>query len=933
MIDDRWAEIRAATEAALALPAAARAAFLTDACNGDLALRAEVDAQIEACECAAQAGGFLAEPAASFVAPLFATTQGADGESDAGRTDSTDDAPLRGALAGHYDLERELGRGGTATVHLARDVRHGRFVALKVLDPMMGASMSAERFLREIRVTAGLAHPHILPLHDSGTAAGLLYYVMPYIDGETLRDRLARDGPLSIDAASRLIREVASALAYAHRRGVVHRDIKPANILLEDGHAVVADFGIARAMHRAQESDDAVAPGAARRAARGATDTLTEAGTSPGTPAYMAPEQARGGSTVDHRADLYALGVVAYEALSGERPFRSGVAQALVAAHPDEVPVPLGSRRPDVPPALAAMVMRMLETDPAARPQSASEVVTALDAPRATLDAARRGRLRPVAHRTTPRALGAALALVLLLVIGAGLALRARAARRDARQAGVRDGVDAGPVGISAVAVLPFVNTDGRASDDYFSDGLTDELAHELARLPGLRLAGRTSSYAFKGKALPAQQIGAALGVGALVGGTVRRAGDRLRVTAQLVSTADGTVLWDSVYESRSSDVFAVQDELTRAIAAALAPALGGRGRTTSAPDTRGGTADQEAYDLYLKGRYYWIQRGAANLARSIGYFRQAIARDSMFARAYAGLAMAYSTLPDYVPDPGDSATALTVTSARRAVALDSTLADAQLALGIALDMQLRFRDALARYRAAVALDPSSVTGHHWLGMSLLNLGHTDEAIVELRHATELDPLAPTPASALSLALLYARRFPEAQTAARRALALDSTFVFAIWPLGLAQTFGGEAPAAARTFETGVRLHPGDSHMALGLLLAYAAAGRWGDAAGVRGELRRPGGDRSGWADAAVADLVFGNSDPLTRVLTTDVGLRRYIAAGAVLGCNPLLDPLWTDAHFRAAMRRLTVDPCARAGAWPFVAPARAAIDRADPRS
>jgi serine/threonine-protein kinase len=334
---------------------------------------------VDACERVAHSTEFLAEPAAAFVAPLFTRPFALGGGEPSGHSGPPRhvtarprevDATLRAALAGHYEVEREIGRGGTATVYLAYDRRHERRVAVKVFDPVLGAALSAERFLREIRVTASLTHPHILPLHDSGEVRGadaerdvagapqgrvreeasLLYYVMPFIEGETLRDRLAREGRMAPEAVLRLVGEVASALDYAHRRGVVHRDIKPANILLADGHAVVADFGIARAVHRAREAQDLeMAPPPAGAVDGGGPDTLTEAGTSPGTPAYMAPEQAWG-DVVDERADLYALGVVAYEALAGGHPFGARGPDALLAAHKSETPPPLAARRPDVPP-------------------------------------------------------------------------------------------------------------------------------------------------------------------------------------------------------------------------------------------------------------------------------------------------------------------------------------------------------------------------------------------------------------------------------------------------------------------------------------------------------------------------------------------------------------------------------------------------------
>ena len=923
----RWATVRATAEAALAQPPEARAALLDGACGGDAGLRAEVDAQVNACERAVESAAFLAEPAAAFAAPLFAppfegvradehardcgpsagATPGATAEPGAGM-----EATLRAALAGRYDVERELGRGGMATVYLARDRRHERRVALKVLDPALGATMSAERFLREIRVTAGLTHPHILPLHDSGEAAGLLYYVMPFVDGETLRQRLARERPLALDTALRLVREVASALACAHRQGVVHRDVKPANILLEDGHAVVADFGIARAVRRAREAEEL---DAARDAAHPREDheagTLTGAGPSPGTPAYMAPEQAGGDALIDHRADLYALGVIAYEALAGGHPFGARAPAAFMAAHRCEAPPPLAARRPDVPHALAALIMRLLAKDPAVRPPSAEAVLRVLDGA-AVSPAGGARRWRAVVRATVA-------ALLVAAGLGGYAAWRESPAFADgSTPEATRRSVGApSRVAFHTVAVLPFVNTGGTAADDYFSDGLTDELAHALARLPGLRLAGRSSSYTYKGKAAAAQEVGRALNVGALLGGTVRRSGDRLRVSAQLVSTADGKVLWASVFESRSGDVFSVQDELTRAIVAAVAPAISDGAAGTSGAIAGRGTTDAEAYDLYLKGRYHWLERGPANVRLAIVYFRRAVARDPAFARAHAGLALAYGVLPVYVPDPTDSATALLEASARRAVALDTTLADAQIALGLALELRRRYGDAEARYRTALALEPSNVTAHHWLGWMLLSIGRTEEAVTELRRATVLDPLAKSAGAAAAAALIFARRFPEAEAASRRVLALDATFPLAIRSLGLAQAFGGQPDSAVRTLERGMLLHPDSPGQHSALLFAYAAAGRWADAERARTRLRRPGGDLSGGAEAAFAELVFGNREPLVRLLMTGSGQHSWSDALIGFGCNPLIDPLWADARFRAAMRGLTVEPCPLARPWP----------------
>jgi serine/threonine-protein kinase len=467
------------------------------------------------------------------------------------------------------------------------------------------------------------------------------------------------------------------------------------------------------------------------------------------------------------------------------------------------------------------------------------------------------------------------------------------------------------------LAVLPFVNTSGDANDDYFSDGLTDELAHALGRLPGLKIAGRTSSYAFKGKSVTAAEIGRALDVSAFVEGTVQRAGAKLRVRTQLVGTSDGKVMWDTLYESQSSDVFGVQDQFTRAVVAALRPSLGDKPVEAALVDVGRGTTDNEAYDLYLKGRYYWMARGPDNVKRSIDYFKQALARDPKFARAEAGLAMAYLVLPVWVADPQDTAAPLLAASARKALALDSTVADAQLAYASTLEYDLHFTEAEAHYRKAIELEPSNSYAHHVFGMQLIDVGRTDEAIREITIATQLDPLAKSAGTALALALSFARREPEAIQASRRVLALDSTYVLAIQSLGIAYLFGGHPDSAVRVFEHEDRLAVSSPAHHLWLLLAYAATGRWADAERVREELHRPGMDRTGGGDAAFGDYVFGNREPLIQFLTTEQGQRRWAQTNH-LGCTPLIDPLWTDERFRSAMHRLQIEPCTLAKPWPI---------------
>jgi serine/threonine-protein kinase len=843
-------------------------------------LREEAARLLEACERAAHSGGLFAMPAAALAAGLSSRAPGT--------------GVIGALISERYVVERELGRGGMAVVYLARDLRHDREVAVKVLEAHV-APEGAGRFLREIRIAAGLTHPHVLGLHDSGESEGRLYYVMPYVAGETLRSRLTRTGALPLADAVRLVRELADALAYAHEQGVVHRDLKPENVLLSGGHAVVADFGIAKALAAATGTGSA-AP----------NDRLTATGVAIGTPAYMAPEQMVGDATMDHRVDLYALGLVAYEILTGAHPFAGRTAPALASAQLTETPRPVAERRPDVPPALTSLVTQLLAKDPAARPRSAADVLGVLD-----------GLVSgpTTVHRRRRRARIIAVAAVLLAAVAVG----AYALHSKRAPAAV-----VAPSAGRMIAVLPFANTGGSPDDDYFSDGLTDELAHALAHVPGLRVAGHDASYTFKGKHVVAQEVGRVLGVGAFISATVRRSGDRLRVSPQLVSTADGAVLWDSVYESRSGDVFAVQDSLTRAVAAALAPALGirdvrsDRGQSATLVDVGRGTKDREAYDLYLQGRYYWHERGATNVARSIGYFQRAIARDPAFARAYAALAFAYDVLSVYVPDPSDSAGPLITASARRAMTLDSTLADAQLATALALARELQLEEAEVHFRAALRIEPSNGFAHHAFGNILVNLGHTDSAIAELRKATQLDPLAKSAGTLLAEALINARQFPEAVTESRRVLAIDSTFPLALNSLGFAQTLGGHPDSAVRTLERLRELHPETRGLEARRLFAYAAAGRWGDAERVRARLHKPGGDLSGGVETAFADFVFGDKEPLIRVLTTRDGQRRWFDTFVGIACNPFVDPLWADTRYRAAMRDLGVAPCPQARPWPL---------------
>jgi serine/threonine-protein kinase len=811
---ERWREIQHAVDGALDLPPEGRAAYLDAACGGDAALRESVGRLLDACERAERAGGLLAASASAFAAPMLADLAAHDAAMAADRRASHFEA-LRGALAGRYQVERELARGGMATVFLAHDVRHARSVAIKTVARDLVSTIGAERFLQEIRTSARLTHPHVLGVHDSGEAGGLLYYVMPYIEGETLRARLVREVALPLSDALRLMRELAGALAYAHAQGVVHRDLKPENVLLSDGHAVVADFGIAKAL------------AAATRGGTSPTTVVTSAGVALGTPGYMAPEQALGDDT-DHRADLYALGVVAYEMLSGAHPFGPRSPTALVRAHLEEIPAPLGERRPDAPPAVAALVMQLLAKVPDTRPIDADAVLTVLDGVQASGTGTRSGSARTVRARPWRRRVAAgAGANVAVSLHAAGIHRYVESRAPTSSIGGPAKGsafVPAPAAAQSSVAVLAFQNTSRDPADEAFSDGLTDELIGALGKVPGIRVTGHTSAFALKGKGLSVRAVAETLGVGAVVEGSYRRSGSRLRVGAQLVSAADGAILWAEMYDREMADVFLVQEELARAIAGAL------RGRLLQggapAPLVTRATEDLAAYELYLRGRSILLARNNREaILEAIGQFEQAITRDPSFARAHADLANAYALLGALSHGRPDEEFARARAEARRALALDSTIADAHVALAhILFAFDFDWNASEHEFRRAIALNPADVRTRVLFAIPLQDQGRVDEALAQLDTARSIDPLAPIIGAVRGRVYVNARRPTEAIAPLREALAASPHLDLAYQQLGHARLMMGSHAEAIAAFRQAAALSGVRDSAQLGY--AYAIAGR-----------------------------------------------------------------------------------------------------------
>ncbi|PYP27880.1 MAG: hypothetical protein DMD55_07130 [Gemmatimonadetes bacterium] len=742
-------------------------------------------------------------------------------------------AALASTLADRYGIERELARGGMAAVYLAEDRKHGRKVAIKVLQAELVAHLGAARFLREIRIAARLTHPHILPLIDSGEAGGLLYYVMPHVPGGSLRQRLAREPRLALPEAIRIARDVGAALDYAHREGFVHRDVKPENILFADGHAVLADFGIARA-----------ASGAGR-------DAVTEVGLTLGTPEYMSPEQAAGEQNLGSPSDVYSLGCIVYEMLAGEPPILGPGPRATMAKQVTETPRPLRALRPEVPPHVERALGRALAKDPADRFASAGAFVAALQ--------------------------------------GQGSA-------------------PGGPVSWTAarcIAVLPFVNASPDPDNEYLSDGITDELIAALAGVEGLRVASRTSVFALKGKPQDVRATGALLGAAWVLEGTVRRSGERLRITAQLTSTEDGQLLWSERYDRTFADVFAIQEEIARTIVDTLRVTSFADLAAPAAPVAKRYTRSLAAYGLYLKGRYAWNKRTQEDITEAIRYFEQAIAEDPAYAPAYAGLSDSYALQLDYRSVAVADGFARAKEYARKALQLDETVAEAHASLGWALFIYDWDWDGAGReFQRAIELDPRYPTAHQWFAFFLAAMGRLDEALVAGHTALELDPASVSIRRSMGFAYYYARRYDQARYHLSRALAMNPTAFETYRFLALALAQQGQWAEAERATREAMAL-PGSGPYTIATLgYVLARTGRRAEAEDQLAELDAL--RRTGYVSpVAYAMLHLGLEQWPQALDWVERAYQERRGWLAYLKVNPILDPLRGHPGLDVLLRKM----------------------------
>ena len=676
---------------------------------------------------------------------------------------------LESALGRSYAIERELGGGGMSRVFLATERSLGRRVVIKVLSPEQAAGLSARRFEREIQVAASLQQANIVPVLSAGDVEGLPLYVMPFVEGLSLRERLRRDGPPPLTETVGILRDVARALTYAHDRGVVHRDIKPDNVLLSGDAAVVTDFGIAKAVQSARVGTG----GASGESAE--PSTLTTAGVSLGTPPYMAPEQITADPGMDHRADLYAFGCLAYELLTGETPFGGRPAHAQLAAHLGEQPVAVGERNPATPPALARAVMRCLEKDRELRPQSARELLAALEGASAATGLI---RLRQGMSRRQ-RAIGVASAGV-VLVFAAVLFGRDWFVKQPTL----------------AVAVIPFLNAGPDSADAYLADGLADGLATALGRVAGVTVVSRSLSQRYRGmRELDPREAGRVLSADQVLQGSVRRADGRLHVSAQLASTRDNSETWSDQYDLAVADAYAMPTNITLAIVGALRERLG---MAVATPENAGtGTTNPEAYDRYLRGKFL-LQRRGVGVSQAIANFEEAITLDSLFAAPRASLALALELLPYFAEVREPLLRPRAVASANFALARDSTLADALTALAMAHQHAYEWQSADTRYRQTMALNPDEADAHIQYGRFLFYTGRVAQARARFERARSLNPYSAVASGWVGHLLELSGRTAEGLAEVNRALEIDSTSPPVLVFAAQAQQANGNSAAGIR---------------------------------------------------------------------------------------------------------------------------------------
>lgn len=776
---------------------------------------------------------------------------------------------------GHYRIKQKLGSGGMGEVYLAEDTKLHRDVALKVM-PLDVADdpQRRSRFLQEAHAASSLNHPNVSTIYEVGESDGTIFIAMEYIDGRTL-SQVRESRTIEIDEVLDIALQVSDALDEAHARGIVHRDIKSANIMLTArGHAKMLDFGLAKLLAPGPSEDEE-------------TKVKSTPGLVVGTSYYMSPEQALG-RPVDQRSDLFSLGVLLYELVTGKLPFKGGSTTETIEKITHSQPDPIARFNYSVPPEMERIIRKLLEKDPARRYQSAREVHVDLKNLKRDTSS---GEVAPGPKRVQRKRF--------LLIVATAVVLAVLIGTLAYRQFGQGARTTAKPAPIDSIAVMPFVNASKDPESEYLSDGIAESIINNLTSISALRVIPRSTVFRYKGKDVELQQIARELDVRAIVSGRVLQRGDTLSVQTELIDMTSNAQIWGARYERKVSDALAVQEEISSEISRRLRPSA-----DPAASRQEALTSDGEAYELYLKGRYHWNKRTAESLKKALGFFEQAAAKDPQFALAHVGIADSYLLLEQYADRPSPDVTEKAEAAVRKAIAIDDEIAEAHTTLAFVHMNRWEWDESEAEFKRAIALNPNYPTTRHWYNIMLRYNGRTEEAFVQVRKAQELDPLSMIIGVNVVDVLMLLERFDEALATGEKYMEIDPNFPQLLGAMSELYSRMGRHTEAIAAARKAVELSGGVAEQTAVLAIAHARAGNRDEAQKIVAGLEQRASQGEGnpyFLALAYAEL--GDRDRAFTMLSR--AIERGSGMVGAMRSEDSLEDLRSDPRFAALLRRV----------------------------